>query len=211
MSPRAYEMKQRQAATDKTRERILSAARKLLLAKNFSEFTMDSVARAADVSRLTVYYQFQSKAGLLEALYNYIARRGRMDRLAEIFRQGDAIRMIHDFIVQFASFWASDRDVIRRLHGVGAIDPEVGEGLRKRNDRRRKGLSVIVERYQQWYPLPLQQIARVIDTLHMLTSFETFDDLAREGRTFEEVVAIIRSQAHHAMGFTPKFVPPQNP
>ena len=73
-------MGQRQAAADKTRRRILASARKLLLAKNFSEFTMEAVARAADVSRLTVYYQFDSKAGVLEALYNYIARRGEMER-----------------------------------------------------------------------------------------------------------------------------------
>ncbi|HEY3620504.1 MAG TPA: helix-turn-helix domain-containing protein, partial [Candidatus Sulfotelmatobacter sp.] len=78
MSPRTYQMGQRQAAANKTRKRILAAARKLLLAKNFSEFTMEAVARAADVSRLTVYYQFDSKVGLLEALYNYIARRGEM-------------------------------------------------------------------------------------------------------------------------------------
>ena len=53
---------------------------------------MEAVARVADVSRLTVYYQFDSKAGLLEALYNYIARRGEMERLAEVFRKGAAIR-----------------------------------------------------------------------------------------------------------------------
>src|SRR5579864_6028320 len=101
-------MGQRQAATNKTRQRILAAARKLLLAKNFSEFTMEAVARAADVSRLTIYYQFDSKTGLLEALYNYIARRGSMEQLAGVFhRAGDPLRMLHDFILFFAQFWAS--------------------------------------------------------------------------------------------------------
>ena len=71
-------MGQRQAVAEKTRDRILAAARKLLLAKDFSEFTMEAVGRAADVSRLTVYYQFNSKAGLLEALYNYGAARRRL-------------------------------------------------------------------------------------------------------------------------------------
>jgi AcrR family transcriptional regulator len=198
-------MGQRQAAADQTRDRILAAARKLLLAKNFSKFTMEAVARAADVSRLTVYYQFDSKAGLLEGLYNYIAQRGEMARLAGVFRQGgDPLKMLHDFILVFAKFWASDRQVIRRLHGLGAIDAEIGQGLRARNERRRNGLLVIVARYCNLYStLASLQQPIAIDTLHMLTSFETFDALAESGRPFDEAVEIIRKMAHHAIGFTP--------
>jgi AcrR family transcriptional regulator len=203
-------MGQRQAATNKTRQRILAAARKLLLAKNFSEFTMEAVARAADVSRLTVYYQFDSKAGLLEALYSYIAQRGEMGRLADVFRQGgDPLKMLQDFILVFAVFWNSDRDVIRRLHALGAIDAEIGRGLSARNERRRNGLLVIVERYGTVYGLLTPpQLSVAIDTLHMLTSFETFDALAASGRKFDEVVENIRKLAHHAIGFRPRFVPP---
>jgi AcrR family transcriptional regulator len=203
-------MGQRQAAADQTRERILTAARKLLLAKNFSDFSMEAVARAADVSRLTIYYQFDSKAGLLEALYNYIAQRGEMEQLAHVFRQGgDPVKILHGFILVFTKFWASDRRVIRRLHALAAIDAEIGKGLRARNERRRRGLLVIVERYGKVHPpLTSLQLPIAIDTLHMLTSFETFDALAGGGRSFEEVVEIIRNMAHHAIGFTPRFAPP---
>lgn len=208
MSPRTYQLGQRQAAVDQTKERILAAARQLLLAQDFSEFTMDAVARAADVSRLTVYYQFDSKAGLLEALYNYIARRGEMDRLADIFRKGsDPVTMLSHFIEVFARFWASDREVIRRLHALGAIDVEIGEGLRARNERRRKGLLVIVERYCNLYPpLTPRELPVAIDTLHMLTSFETFDALSQNKRTMEDVVDVIRKMAYVAIRFTPRFV-----
>jgi hypothetical protein len=97
--------------------------------------------------------------------------------------------------------------VIRRLHALGAIDAEIGKGLRARNERRRNGLLVIVEGYCTEYPpLTSLQLPIAIDTLHMLTSFETFDALAVSGRTFEGVVEIIRKMAHHAIGFTPKFV-----
>jgi AcrR family transcriptional regulator len=201
-------MGQRQAAVDQTKERILEAARKLLLAESFSEFTMEAVGRAADVSRLTVYYQFDSKAGLLEALYNYLARRGEMERLADVFRKsGDPLKMLSDFIVVFARFWASDREVIRRLHALGAIDAEIGQGLRARNERRRKGLMVIVERYCNRYPpLTSKELPVAIDTLYMLTSFETFDALSQDERSMEEVVDVIRKMAHLAIRFTPKFV-----
>jgi AcrR family transcriptional regulator len=201
-------MAQRQPATDATRDRILAAAHKLLAAENFSAFTMDAVARKADVSRLTVYYQFNSKAGLLEALYDHIAQRGHMERLAEVFRLGnEPVRTLHDFIAVFAGFWASDRNVIRRLHALAAIDPEIAPGLLARNERRRHGLTVIVERYGRVYrPLTPRQETVAIDTLHMLTSFETFDALAKSERALEEVVEIIRKLADHAIGFRPRHV-----
>ena len=120
--------------------------------------------------------------------------------------------MLHDFITVFAQFWASDRGVIRRLHALGAIDAEIGQGLRARNERRRNGLLVIVERYCNVYrPLTSLQLPIAIDTLHMLTSFETFDALAASGRSLEEVIGIIRKMAHHAIGFMPRFVPPERP
>ena len=55
-----------------------------------------------------------------------------------------------------------------------------------------------------------------IDTLHMLTSFETFDALAKNRAAFraaehQEVVEIIRKLADHAIGFRPRFVPPSDP
>ena len=211
MSPRPYAMSQRKAAADRTRSRILAAARKLLLAKDFSGLTMEAVARAADVSRLTVYYQFHSKAGLLEALYNYIAKRGGMAGLAEVFQRGnDPLQFLHEFIRVFARFWNSERDVIRRLHALGVIDAEVGKGLHERNQRRRKGLSVVLERYSRSYRQlnPVQE-ANAIDTLHMLTSFETFDALAANGRSEEAVVEILFKHAHHAIGFMPPVLPPR--
>jgi AcrR family transcriptional regulator len=199
-------MRQRQAATEHTRARILAAARKLLLSKSFSEFTMEAVARKADVSRLTVYYQFESKAGLLESLYDYLAKRGEMERLADTFRRAvDPLITLQEFILVFAHFWASDREIIRRLHGLGAIDPEVGEGIRARNQRRRQGLRVIIGRYWKANSSPTSiQEPDALDTLHMLTSFETFDALAGGGRSLEEVVTIIRRQAHYAIGIIEK-------
>src|ERR1700733_2919829 len=129
-------MRQRQASTEHSRARILAAARKLLLSRSFSEFTMESVARKADVSRLTIYYQFESKAGLLESLYDYLARRGEMERLADGFRRAPGpVMTLQEYIGVCEDLWAAAREIIRRLHGLGAIDPEVGEGIRAPNQR----------------------------------------------------------------------------
>ena len=141
-------------------------------------------------------------------MYNYIARHGEMEHLGDVFRRDkDPLRTLHDFVRVFAKFWASDRDLIRRLHGLGAIDSEIGEGLRARNERRQNGARVIVELYCRMYPPPtsLQQPI-AIATLHMLTSYETFDGLAVPGRNLDEVVAIICKMADQAIGFTPRAV-----
>ena len=199
-------MQGRQTTADKTRARVLAAARKLLLAKDFPGFSMEAVARKADVSRLTVYYQFRSRAGLLEALYDYIAGRSEIHRLAEVFRHAhDPLATLNDFILVFARFWAADRDVIRRLHGLSAIDPEIGKGLLARNERRRHGVRTIMERYSKVYPpLTSSQQPIAIATIHMLTSFETFDALAGSTRSLDEVVAILRRHAHHALALAQK-------
>ena len=205
---RPYRMVKRKAATEGNRERILAAARELLLSDDFSEFSMDAVARKAGVIRPTLYYQFKSKSGLLEQLYDYIARRGHIQELASVFRHGnDPLQHLHGFIRFFINFWNSDRDLIRRLHGLGAIDSEIGEGLRARNERRRNGVRVIVEHYERMYlTLPPVQKPVAIDTLQMLTSFETFDALAMSGRSLEDVMPILKKLAHHAIGYTPRFV-----
>lgn len=200
----------RKTAADQTRARILQAARQLLLADDFREFTMESVAKAADVSRLTIYYHFDSRAGLLEGLYNSIARSGHLGRLPEVFRLGnDGLQKLHQFIEVFVDFWAAERDVIRRLHALGAIDPEIGKGLHTRNERRRNGLRVILEIYARVYHqfTPREQPV-VLDTLHMLTSFETFDALAGNGRSVDDVCKIIRKMADQAIGFSPRPVSP---
>ena len=47
--------------------------------------TVDAVARRADVARATVYYQFGSKTGLLEAVRDDLAEAGGMAELARVF------------------------------------------------------------------------------------------------------------------------------
>jgi AcrR family transcriptional regulator len=195
-------MQRRQVEVGKTRTRVLAAARSLLLLKDFSGFSMEAVAGRADVSRLTVYYQFKSKAGLLEALYDYIAKRGHMEELRNVFGHSqDPLVTLHEFILVFMRFWASDRDVIRRLHALGTIDPEIGKGLQARNERRREGVRTIVERYSRAYrTLTSIQKPIAVDAIHMLTSFETFDALAGNARSMNDVTAIVREHINHTIG-----------
>ena len=51
----------------------ISAVRQVLAQESEGELTMDAIARRADVCWLTIYCQFKSRPGLLEALYDYLA------------------------------------------------------------------------------------------------------------------------------------------
>jgi AcrR family transcriptional regulator len=189
MSPRPYRLGQRQVAADETRARILAAARDQLAED--TSFSIDAVARRADVARMTVYYQFGSKRGLLEALFDALAARGGMQQLPSAFQQADPAVALNRFIDVFARFWSSDRVVLRRLRAMAALDPELDQVLRDRNEGRRNGLRVIVSRL----PARGARVAETVDLLFALTSFENFDVLAGPDRTPEQVSPLVKRAA----------------
>src|ERR1035438_7997109 len=91
MSPRPYQLGRRQEQIDESRQRIIDAARSLLAeADSYTAFTVDAVARRADVARATIYYQFDSKTGLLEALCDALAEAGQLSELSAAFTNPDA-------------------------------------------------------------------------------------------------------------------------
>src|SRR5205085_3865267 len=125
MCPRPYRLGQRQIATEQTRARILIAARELLLTSDaFSGFSIDAIARQADVARMTVYHQFGSKIGLLEGLCDSLAASGGMEQLASAFRQTEPLDTLREYLLVFSHFWEMDRLVMRRLRALAALDPD---------------------------------------------------------------------------------------
>jgi AcrR family transcriptional regulator len=65
---RRYRSVVRAEQAQRTRERIVAAARALFLERGFAGTTITSVAEAAEVAPETVYASFRGKAGLLEAV-----------------------------------------------------------------------------------------------------------------------------------------------
>ena len=202
MSPRPYRLGQRQASTEQTRARILGAARELLLeSRGFSGFSLDAVARQADVARMTVYHQFGSKIGLLEALFDSLASQGGMEQLAGAFQQPDPQAALDEYIKVFGHFWSSERLVTRRIRSLAALDPDFEQAVRARDEWRRKGLRVIVGRLAEQYGRPAaSSFDEAVDMLYTLISFECFDTLAGPTRSTEEVTPMIQRLARAALG-----------
>ena len=196
MAPRPYSMEKRRAANDETRARILEAARQLLCSEPKTDLSMEAIARSADVSRLTIYYQFSSRAGLLEALYDHLAGRGNMHRMAEVFQEKNPSVALDKMVGTFVGFWASDPVVMRRLRAMADLDPEIGQGIQARDARRPQIVLEILSRAKPRktkQPSLKQRVAA--DVLAMLTSFEAYDALSRAGHSEEQIVSTLTGLA----------------
>ncbi|MBA2392596.1 MAG: TetR/AcrR family transcriptional regulator [Ktedonobacteraceae bacterium] len=193
MSPRPYKLGQRQAASEQTRSRIITAAREILMASDgFASFSIDQVARQADVARMTVYHQFGSKSGLLEALCDSLAASGGMEQIATAFRQPNPLDVLNEYLHIFSRFWDADRLVTRRLRALAALDPDFEQVICARDERRRQGVRVITERLVQQQVLPPDApLDEIVAILFTLSSFETFEALAGPAQGLQEVAPLV--------------------
>lgn len=201
-SSRPYRLGQRQTTVDEKRAKIIEAARELIMSERaLAGFSVDAVAKQAEVARATVYNQFGNKLGLLEALFTDLARRGGMFELKDVFKKENPLDALNEFVAAFGRFWTADRIIIRRLHAMITLDAEMAKAEAARQQRRRKGLRVIVgrlnEKYKLTTDLPLDEI---IEIVHTLTGFETFDALAGTTRSPEEVVPTVQKLILEVLG-----------
>lgn len=197
MSPRPYRLGKREEAIGEGRRRILDAARDQLRTTDaYPGFTLDAVARRADVARATVYYQFKNKAGLLEAVCDDLADAGGLADLPEVFTAPDPEAAVGAFIAAMARFWGADRVVMRRLRALAALDPDVGAVIAARDQRRLEGLTVLVGRLPGGAGPGAGQAARM---LQALSSFETFDALAGPGGDLSDAAGQVTALAAAAL------------
>lgn len=196
MSPRQYQMGKRREQVAESRRRVLDAARALLRdSESYTAFTVDAVARRADIARATVYYQFGSKTGLLEAVCDDLAEAGQMSGLAGAFTRPDPEAALREFVVVFGRFWAADRIVMRRLRALAALDPEVETVIAARDARRRTGVTVLAGRADA----ALTADSEAVRVLYALTSFETYDTLAGPDEDLTEVSPLVADLALAAL------------
>jgi AcrR family transcriptional regulator len=202
MTPRPYRMERRRESTGENRQRIIAAARELLASqKPSTRFSVEEVARRAGVARMTVYHQFGSLGGLLEGLCDSLAIAGGMNRLADAFREPDALKALDRFIAVFIGFWESDRLVIRGLGALAVLDPEFAAVLEERYGWRRKGVRVLLERLAQQTGRPKsREMDDAADLLYLLTSFATYDSLASPKRGRGQVTKLVQRLARGALG-----------
>jgi AcrR family transcriptional regulator len=197
MKKRAYVSSVRSEAAAEKRDRVIEAAANLLREDaSIARFSLDTVAKAAGVTRLTVYNQFGSRRGLLEAVFDNIARQGGLHEIADAMAMPDPLLALDRVIEIFSSFWARDA-AIGRLHEAMATDPEFADALLERNERRRKLARMLVGR------LAAKTVSRraredAVDMIFALTSYPMFAMLYR-GRSTGEVRQLVQTACRAAV------------
>ncbi|MBV8751023.1 MAG: TetR/AcrR family transcriptional regulator [Candidatus Eremiobacteraeota bacterium] len=191
MSPRPYNSTTRRTAAEQTRVRIVAAAREVLAAEDdVLTFSLDAVAKRAGVVRMTVYYQFASKAGLLEALFDdFSAHGGLAEMIPRAFQAAaDPGAALDAFVMAFAVFYDSDRLAIRRINALAMLDAEVGRTLALRTARRREASETLLAQIAVADPhaLALDQ-SSAAELLDALCRFDLFDGLAGDERRIVDV------------------------
>jgi AcrR family transcriptional regulator len=175
---RPYDLGKRQEASDRTRAAVLGEARTQLETGGVRDLTMESLARASGVTRQTIHNLFGTRTGVLEALFDRIAGDAGMMRMREVFLAPDGESMLAAMVDVFTGFWAKDRILLKRVHGIAAIDPEFGRAVEARN-RRRHGIATrVIERlYASGPPIGQKEQTGKVAILAALTGFDFFEAL----------------------------------
>jgi AcrR family transcriptional regulator len=79
VKPRRYDSPRRRAQAAATRREILEAAQRLFEREGYAATTMSAIAGEAGVALKTVYVAFETKSGVLRALWNLLLRGDRDD------------------------------------------------------------------------------------------------------------------------------------
>src|SRR5260370_4034855 len=146
MGTRPYTSSVRAAAAAKKRDRVIEAAAGSLREDaSIASFSLEAVAKAAGVTRVTVYHQFGSRRGLLEAVCDEIARQGGLTEIANAMAISDPHAALDRLVEIFCAFWNRD-PAVGRLHEAMATDPEFAQALIGRNERRRKTVNILIGR-----------------------------------------------------------------
>ena len=155
-----------------TRGRILDAARGIILEEGFSELSLERVAERAGVVRATIYYQFGSRRGLLEALVGATEERGEI----HLTREED--HTVRDLLNRVIRIWEVDGDIIRGFLSMGVSDELTREVIDRHQRGRRQRIIEMVDDFDRAGHLRADR-QDAVDLLWMLTNFHSYDFVRR--------------------------------
>lgn len=183
MATRKYEQGLRAEAAEQTRRRILDAVDARLRAAPAEPVNLDKIARAARVARPTIYAVFGSRAGLFSALAHDLFTRGGFDRVRASVLHPDPAQGLRDGFTAVTALYATHRDVLRSLFSMAALDAEAVGGAVATLEEDRAGGMVELVRLLHAAGLLRPDVTpeTAVDTLWVLTSFDSFD-LLHTGR-----------------------------
>lgn len=182
--PAAERPGRRAAGVERTRGAIIEAGRECLISDGYHRLGLEAVADRAGVTRVTIYRQFGSRLGLLEAIAEDLAMRsGIVPTVRRVAATEDVASAFRALVSELCRFWASDPDLLRRLVSLGAVDPEAQDLIRRREDWTYRQVAAVIARLaaedRVLDPFDASTAAAVVSAV---TGFQSCDDMARRTR-----------------------------
>jgi AcrR family transcriptional regulator len=106
-----------------TRDRILACAAEVFLANGFHGTSLDTIAKAANASRATVYQYFAGKEEIFGEL-NAVAERDVLEhgeRLGGLAPTVEGVYALHRWLVEWADIYDTHAAVFAEYPGIGTI------------------------------------------------------------------------------------------
>ena len=134
---RVYNSESRLEQASLTRSRILDSAKKLFQKEGFEAVTIESLAKAADVSASTIYSLFQSKRGVLRALMDEALPDTQREALVkEVYKEKSAQKRLAIAAKISRQIYDAERAQMTLFQGASVLAPEFKELEQERENRR---------------------------------------------------------------------------
>lgn len=134
---RVYNSEARVEQASLTRGRILDCAKKLFEKEGFEAVTIESLAKAADVSASTIYSLFQSKRGVLKALMDdALPDREREALVKEVTLEKPVKERLAIAAKISRQMYDAERAQMTIFQGASVLAPEFKELEQEREKRR---------------------------------------------------------------------------
>ena len=187
---RPYRLGKRAGQAANTRQRIIDAARDLIVEGGVGTASLDAVARRAASTRTTIYDQFGSRGELLLAVMNDGLDRADVREVRKALQMRDPVQAMRRMIRASCRFWASGHALFAQVKGLALVDADIA-GINAIKEGVRLGhMTNLVSRLADEGCLRAGRSKRnAVATLLFVTSFETFDQLHRRSGMREDMVA----------------------
>src|SRR5579859_1765050 len=187
---RTYTLHKRaQMATD-TRLSIVEATRTLLAETGYPDISLDDIARKAGVSRQTIYVQFGSKSGVLQAVGEHIEHAALEDLIPTLLQASNPVEALRGGLERVVNFYERNAQVLRNLHAQTVYDASYAAVWRDKQQEIWSNTRRLVEWLDREGCLAAAwSVEEATDWFWAASSFESYHQLVGErGWTAEQFV-----------------------
>lgn len=179
---RAYSSETRDAQAAQTKSQILTAAKQLFQTEGFDRVTINTLAKAAEVSMPTIYAIFKSKRGVLQSLIDDALPAEQFVALVDNSMYEKSPKKRLSITARLArQIYDAERELMDILRGASVVAPEFKELEQEREQRRYERQGEYVKKLKQDKALAKGlTLQKARDILWALTGRDTYRMLVIE-------------------------------